>query len=113
MIVTASATIERGVKTNRVRVKKDPKPRRRSQPKRYRADPTRGAHPDPAIATKSPTKVIGVSMTVEELAELDAAAERVQMSRSAFLRRAYKHFMARIFDGGGQEQRWRDALRAP
>lgn len=57
---------------------------------RYRADDSRGRrNPNP-----SPTIIVCISLTKAELAELDAAAHRAQMSRSHFLREAYKHLIA-------------------
>ena len=118
MRVTASATIE-GSTTNRVQVR-GPRGgishkqyvrckkccgtpwgeahkvgceraiRRERRAPRYRADRTRGAHPNPAIATSSPTKVIAISIALDELAELDAHAEQRRMSRSHFIREAVR-----------------------
>ena len=88
--LTASATIARGVTTNRVRVKKRVARRTVSAgtaKARFRKDPlTRGLD----------YVCICISLPVAELEQLDSWSERVQMARSHFLRQAAKHFAAKI-----------------
>lgn len=84
---TLSATIEHGVTTNRVVVhaqRPAPKPRGKGRYRRDRASEGGG------------TVVISISVPPAELEMITAAAERVQMSRSRFLRQAAKHFAARV-----------------
>ena len=69
--------------------------RRERREPRYRADRTRGAHPNPAIATSCPTKVIAISIALDELAELDAHAERIKMARSHLIRAAVAEYIAK------------------
>lgn len=90
MKVIATATIERGVKTNRVRVRKRPggdpiagpevapearRGRQRPTKGRFRADPSRPRG----------WKAIGVSVAPEELAAIDARAEELGLSRSRLM----------------------------
>jgi hypothetical protein len=100
-----SAQIERGVTTNRVKVSREPRrkaccgtrygefhkvgcpklPRYRSERKSKKLIPT----------DTTPTTKVCITMTEAELDALDAAAARVQMSRSDFVRRAFKAFAER------------------
>lgn len=54
--------------------------------RRGRGRPGRGAEP---------SQVVAVRLTVEELAAIDAVAEREHLSRSEAIRRALAHFAAR------------------
>jgi hypothetical protein len=101
MKLTASATITRGAKTNRVRVKRVARSAGTAMA-RYRADPTvRGLE----------TAIVCISMPAEELAALDAACERTQMARSHFLRQAAKHFAEKTRAGTEQAKRWKESIR--
>jgi hypothetical protein len=111
--ITASAVIERGVMTNRVVVKRVRRttevlprvaraPRERRRVKRYRADPAL-ATAGGAVATKGKGKgsiQACIAFPPNELAQLDRMAERVQMSRSHFVRQAVKYLGEKIFPGG-------------
>lgn len=90
---TVSAEVVTGKITNRVKVRTSPgvSPARRTkarQPKRYKADPTRGQG--------AGYRVVCISMSPDELAELDALASRVQMARSHLIRQAVKHFRVKV-----------------
>jgi hypothetical protein len=104
-----SAQIERGATTNRVKVSREPRRKaccgapygefhKVGCPKlpRYRADRKshRGMRPVVPI-DPTPTTKVCITMTEAELEQLDAAAARVQMSRSDFVRRAFKAFAER------------------
>lgn len=84
-VVTAmTATIEHGVKTNRVRVQRKAASAGTAM-RRFKKDPaTRGL--DVAI--------VCVSLPVGELALIDAGCEELQMARSHLLREAAKAFIA-------------------
>jgi hypothetical protein len=99
--VTASATVTRGKKTNRVNANR----------KRY--SPTTAAtryKRDPAVHGLESVMVC-ISIPTGELVELDAVCERVPMSRSHFIRQAVKHFGAYVLGQGEQAKRWKEALR--
>ena len=85
---TFSAEVVTGKMTNRVKVRATSAPRTARQPKRYKADPTRGQGEG--------YRIVCISMSPAELAELDAFAERVQMARSHLIRRAVKHFRVKV-----------------
>jgi len=88
----ASAIIEPGAQTGRVRVigpkgglRRGKRPPRRSPQQHVYAER------------------IGITMTPTELADLDLAAKLVHMNRSEFVRRALTHFYAKIFAPGWRE----------
>lgn len=86
MKVTATATVVRGAKTNRIRVERKARSSG-SAMARFRADPAvRGLE----------TAVVCISMPVGELADLDAFCERTQMARSHLIRQAVKHFAVKV-----------------
>lgn len=100
MKIVATATVEQGVKTNRVkRVRKAASAGTATA--RYKQDPNvRGMD----------TAVTCISMPTVELVQLDAMCERVNMARSHFIRQAVKHFAEKLFNGN-QERIWREALK--
>jgi len=101
MKIVASASIG-GVKTNRVKVKRIAQTNTGRALSRYRQDPTvRGMD----------TVITCISLPVQELAELDEVCERVQMARSHFIRQAVKLLRQQLLNQGGQERRWKEALR--
>jgi predicted transcriptional regulator len=81
----ATATIEQGAKSNRVRKVKRTKPK--PEPKRY--------HADRAVLDQGSEKAC-ISMPPAELVELDRVCERAQMNRSHFIRQAVKHYIAKL-----------------
>lgn len=101
-----SATIVRGVKTNRVRVRRrrrnaglsapaTEKPPRPKRPARGRtANPVvrRGAGP----RAMGPYRTLCISVYVAELTAIDAAADVRGRSRSAFLREAASHYIRHL-----------------
>jgi hypothetical protein len=100
--IITTATIEKGAKANRVRVKRKASASTRATVNRYRQDPAvRGMD----------TVITCISLPVAELDAIDGVCERVQMARSHFLRQAAKHFAAYVLGNGEQEKRWREALR--
>jgi len=105
--VALSATIQQGVSTNRVKVKRRATGKPRSSGTalaRYRQDRSvRGLE----------TAVTCISMPVGELAELDRAAEAAGVARSHFIRLAVRHFAQHlaVTVTPEQEKRWREALR--
>lgn len=46
------------------------------------------------------TTMVSISLPHADLAELDRFARRCQMTRTGFLRQAYKHFGAHLFPDG-------------
>lgn len=88
--VTASATIERGVVSNRVKKVRKTPVRPKDRTVRYRKDTS--------TLGKLYTKIC-ISIPVDELAVMDAFAYRVQMARSELIRQAVKHFRAKVMDG--------------
>jgi hypothetical protein len=95
-----SATVVRGTKTNRVRVKRSKSPG--SVRKRYRQDP--------AVRGMDSTMVC-ISLPIAELEALDSMCDRVQMARSHFIRQAVKHFGVKTGANAEQANRWKDSLR--
>jgi hypothetical protein len=99
---TFSASIE-GKKTNRVKqVKRQAK--RGRPPKANKVRRATPQNPDGEYI------IISVSAYPSDLHEMDALADRVQMSRSALIRKAIKHFKEHI-EHGNQAQMWKAALR--
>jgi hypothetical protein len=98
--ITASAVIERGTKTNRVRVKRPKSPGHVR--KRYRQDP--------AVRGMDST-VVAISLPIAELEALDAMCDRTQMARSHFIRQAVKHFGEKTGANAEQAKRWKEATR--
>lgn len=81
-----NATIQRGAKTNRVKVGRS----RRSIARIHETSPQRAKAryaKDPSVRDRLYV-VIAVSMPVDELVEIDTMSERIHMNRSAYLRRA-------------------------
>lgn len=105
---TASATIERGKKTNRVRLVK--RHASRGRPRKER----KVQRVAPQEAQRNPSGayvVISISLYPDDLVAMDELAARVQMSRSALIRRAVERFAVAVAPGAEQEQRWKDAMR--
>lgn len=109
MNVTASATIIRGAKTNRVKQVK---------PHGKRGRPADGSGRKRETSVQKALRenssgsyvVISVSLYPEELAAMDALARRVQMNRSQLIRRAVERMAAFVAPNPEQESRWREAL---
>lgn len=101
MKITATATITRGRKANRVKVKRVARSAGTAI-RRFRADPAvRGLE----------TAMVCISLPVAELVSLDEVCERVQMARSHFIRQAVKHFAQFVLSGGEQGKRWKESTR--
>jgi hypothetical protein len=103
------ATIVRGKKTNRVKLVKRHAKRGRPSGGNGRKRQTSVQH-----ALRNPAGayvIISVSLYPEQLAAMDEIAARVQMNRSAMIRRAVERFAAFVAPGAEQEQRWKEALR--
>lgn len=84
MQIVASATVSRGKKTNRLKIKRKADMQAQRAVHRYKQDPT---------ARGMDVVVIGVSLPVRELAIIDAACEQMQMARSHFLREAARQLI--------------------
>lgn len=97
MKLIATATIG-GKKTNRVKVQT-----RRGRPAGRKAEPIEPSPQRAKNRLKQDPSVRGklyvttcFSIPVDELVDLDAACERVQMARSQFIRQAVKHFAVKV-----------------
>lgn len=94
--VRVSALVEPGAITGRVRVL-GPKGGRSKGRLPPRNAPRKNARTGRAAGDTTPTKQISASLTAAELAELNAACERAQMSRSSYVAQALRHFHVKIF----------------
>lgn len=96
-LLTISAAVVRGKKTNRVRVAK---PRR----KPANQVPTSAASSRPrgrgGELRGKPFTVVCLSVYAEQLRVIDAAADRASMPRSQFMRRAALHFAEFVSSDG-------------
>jgi len=80
--VKASAAIERGKKTNRVKVKRSPGSVKAALARGDALPPTRLTVP-----CRGPYVQVCLSLGLDDLADLDAKAEAAGLERSAFVRR--------------------------
>lgn len=90
-LVTMSAVVVRGKKSNRVKLGRQPRASRAVQVRAGAAGRAAKGH---ARGARRAYVVIGVSLYADDLVAIDAAADRAQMNRSRFLVAAAKHFAA-------------------
>jgi hypothetical protein len=108
-VITASATITRGKKSNRVKLVK-----RHTKRGRPAGGNGRKRQTSVQAALRNPEGsyvIISVSLYPEQLAAMDELAVRVQMTRSAMIRRAVERFAESVAPGAEQAQLWKAALR--
>lgn len=85
----ATAEVEHGATTNRIKRVRIKPPRVATGRKRYRKEPRPTPRPNMY-------RVVSVSFYIDELAQIDAAAERLEVSRSELLRRAAARLIMKL-----------------